>query len=173
MPSLGYIELIISACLERRTPVSALWYQMFCIRFYEWLKLHETLLGNRLCDWLKLNEMLVKTDGFSYKMAALLRIALCVSIWALFQYKDCLSQLPCMEIASIKIRWLSDHLIFIMEIPVLVRWHLHIRTDPCLHELRGFHFIYFSHHVMLNAVYSYVSSGNSSTRYTIYTKNND
>ena len=32
------------------------------------------------------------------------------------------------RISTIKVRWSRDHLIFIMEIPKLVRWHLYIGT---------------------------------------------
>ena len=44
---------------------------------------------------------------------------------ALSQYKV----FPGMGISIIKIRWPQDHLILIMEIPILVRWHLYIETS--------------------------------------------
>ena len=37
---------------------------------------------------------------------------------------------PGMGIPMLKIRWLWDHLIFNMGIPILVRWHLFIETAP-------------------------------------------
>ena len=50
--------------------------------------------------------------------------------WALFQNKDHLSEFPNMGIPIIKVRWSWDHLIFIIEIPILVRWHLCIEMAP-------------------------------------------
>ena len=46
--------------------------------------------------------------------------------WALFQYKDSLSRY---DISIIKIRPSWDCLIFIMGIPILVRWHLFLEKS--------------------------------------------
>ena len=45
--------------------------------------------------------------------------------WAIYQYKDSIVQV---WVSIIKKRQSWDHLIFIMWVPILVRWYLHIET---------------------------------------------
>ena len=58
----------------------------------------------------------------------------------LFQYKDLFSghrnchYMRCMSLyIPIKIKWSGQHLIFIMGIPILVRWHLFIELGPYIY----------------------------------------